>query len=82
MTRRRSTRAARTALALVAASLLTVGGAACSRDQDPGIVPTASTRAGDTTQPPRLLEPCPPGGPDADTPAAGCVDEDGNVLHP
>ena len=64
---------------LALALLLAVG--ACSRDQDPGIVPTASTRPGDTTLPPQLLGECPPGGPDATTPPAGCVDEDGVVQH-
>ena len=66
---------------LVLAGAVLLGAAACSRDQDPGIVPSQSTVKGATTQPPRFLEPCPPGGPDATTPPAGCIDEDGNVLH-
>ena len=57
------------------------GAAACSRDQDPGIVPSESTVKGATTPPPQLPQDCPPGGPDATTPAAGCVDEDGNIQH-
>jgi hypothetical protein len=76
--RRRRIRGALLVAALVAAS---GAGAACSRDQDPGIVPAQTTVEGATTRPPQLLRECPPGGPDATTPAAGCVDEDGNVLH-
>jgi hypothetical protein len=64
---------------LTVALALAVG--ACSRDQDPGIVPTASTQAGGSTTIPQLLGECPPGGPDATTPPAGCVDEDGVVQH-
>jgi hypothetical protein len=55
--------------------------AACSSGQDPGLDETPTTRAGGSTPAPQLLEPCPPGGPDERSPAAGCVDEDGNVLH-
>ncbi len=65
--------------AALAVALL-LGAAACAKDQDPGI-PSAPTVEGQTTRPPQLLEECPPGGPDATTPPAGCVDEDGNVLH-
>jgi hypothetical protein len=67
----------RTATASV---LLVVALAACSSGQDPGLdeSPSGSTAS---TDPPQLLEPCPPGGPDASTPAAGCVDDDGNVVH-
>ncbi len=67
------------ALALALAGMVGVG--ACSRDQDPGIVEDVPTGNG-STEPPQLLEDCPPGGPDATTASAGCVDEDGNVLHP
>jgi hypothetical protein len=70
----------RIAGALVAGTLL-LGAGACARDQDPGLVPSASTVEGATT-PHQLLQDCPPGGPDATTPAAGCVDADGNVLRP
>ncbi len=61
----------------LAAALLLV--AACSSGQDPGITPTSGTGPSTTS---RMLEPCPPGGPDATTPPAGCLDEDGNVLRP
>jgi hypothetical protein len=60
---------------LVAALLL----AACSSGQDPG-VPTAPGDSSPATTS-RALEACPPGGPDATTPAAGCLDEDGMVVH-
>ena len=67
---------------LVAATVLLLGAGACARDQDPGIEPTGTTVEGATTEPPRFLGPCPPGGPDATTPPAGCVDDEGNVLRP
>ena len=58
--------------------------AACSSGQDPGVdpgmQPSPTGDRGSTTTP-QLLEPCPPGGPDATTPAAGCVDEDGVVQR-
>jgi len=73
---------ARRAVARVAvAAVLLVGVGACARDQDPGIEPTGSSVEGPTS-PPRFPEACPPGGPDATTPAAGCVDPDGNILRP
>ena len=63
---------------LAPALLLVVAAVACSADQDPGISP--STGSGPSTTS-RTLERCPPGGPDATTPPAGCLDEDGNVLR-
>lgn len=51
---------------------------ACSSQQDPGIAPGTADRTETTS---RLLEPCPPGGPDETTPAAGCLDADGNVVR-
>lgn len=63
--------------AVVVVALLAVMG--CSSTQEPGIAP--STSAGPSTTS-RTLAPCPPGGPDATTPAAGCLDEDGSVVHP
>lgn len=63
------------ALLLVAALAV----AACS-DQDPGLDPSL-TPGGDDA-PPATLGPCPPGGPDDTTPAAGCLDDDGTVLRP
>jgi hypothetical protein len=56
-----------------------VATAACSSGQDPGLTP--STDAGPTTTS-HTLSPCPPGGPDATTPAAGCLAEDGTVIRP
>ncbi len=53
--------------------------AACSSGQDPGITPTTDPGPTTTSQ---TLQPCPDGGPDASTPAAGCLDEDGGVLRP
>jgi len=52
---------------------------ACSSGQDPGLSP--STDGGPTTTS-QTLHPCPPGGPDATTPAAGCLDADGTVVRP
>lgn len=51
--------------------------ASCSDDQAPGV-------DRDNQKPvitSRVLEPCPDGGPDATTPAAGCLDDDGNVVR-
>jgi hypothetical protein len=53
--------------------------AACASSQDPGITP--STSGGSVTTS-RSLQPCPAGGPDATTPAAGCIGKDGAVLRP
>lgn len=53
--------------------------AACASGQDPGITP--STAGGSVTTS-RALQPCPAGGPDATTPAAGCIGKDGAVLRP
>lgn len=64
----------------LALGALLLAGAACSSDQDPGLEPAPSGSRGSTSTP-QLLQPCPPGGPDETTPPAGCVDEDGNVLH-
>lgn len=58
---------------------LVFGVAACSSGQDPGIAPNSSGGSVTTS---RTLAPCPPGGPDATTPAAGCLDEDGVVVRP
>jgi hypothetical protein len=52
--------------------------AACSSGQDPGVT---SVDGGPTTTS-RPLAPCPPGGPDATTPPAGCIGDDGSVLRP
>lgn len=53
--------------------------AGCASTQDPDIAPQTSGGPSTTS---RALGPCPPGGPDATTPAAGCLDEDGTVVHP
>jgi hypothetical protein len=61
------------ALALGTALLL----GACEADQDPGVDPgTGSGVTSDT------LPDCPRGGPDATTPAAGCISDDGTVQRP
>lgn len=55
--------------------------AACSpgQDQDPGVAPSNAPGPSTTSQ---VLQPCPPDGPDATTPAAGCLDPDGIVVRP
>ena len=63
--------------ALLALALL-VGAAGCAAGQDPEITP--GTGGGPSTTS-RALQPCPAGGPDATTPAAGCLDEDGAVQR-
>ena len=60
--------------ALVLAGLL---GAACAAEQDPGVVPDDGPAQTSVT-----LGRCPAGGPDATTPAAGCLGPDGRVLRP
>lgn len=52
--------------------------AACESDQDPRIDVDGDAPA----QTSDTLGPCPPGGPDQDTPPAGCLDEDGQVVRP
>ena len=69
----RAIRAAVVAVALAGAV------AACGSDQDPGFTPETPDGPSTTSH---LLESCPPGGPDATTPAAGCLNEDGKVVHP
>lgn len=66
---------ARWLAAAVAAASLT----ACSADQEPEMVPVEDPKTATTSQ---VLQPCPPGGPDASTPAAGCLDEDRTVQRP
>ncbi len=60
-------------------ALAVVALAACAADQEPELVPADGSTPSTTSQ---TLEPCPPGGPDATTPAAGCLDEDGAVQRP
>lgn len=67
-------RGAGVALALSAVLLL-----GCGQEQEPDVIPTDDDAPATTS---RLLEPCPPGGPDDTTPAAGCLDPDGVVQRP
>ncbi len=60
-------------LALAAGLLL-----GCSDEQDPGFAP-GGERPQSTSD---TLGQCPPDGPDATTPAAGCLDADGSVQRP
>lgn len=62
---------------LVAAIVLA---SACTSEQDPGV--PAMPDAGGPSTTSRVLEPCPPGGPDASTLPAGCLDDDGTVVRP
>jgi hypothetical protein len=62
-----------------AAVVLVLALAACEADQDPGLDPSVvegTARTSDT------LGACPPGGPDATTPEAGCLGPDGSVQRP
>jgi len=67
----------RAALAVALTFSLTL--VACSSEQDPGLTP-APADGTETTS--RTLQPCPEGGPDATTPAAGCLAGDGSVVRP
>jgi hypothetical protein len=72
----------RTGRAVAAAAvglLLTVGVAACGSDQNPGLDQPSGSGGPTTTG--HFLGRCPPGGPDATTPAAGCLDAQGRVQH-
>lgn len=59
---------------VVLAVVMMVG---CADDQDPGLEP--GNDAPITTS--NTLGQCPPGGPDATTPAAGCLDPDGQLQQ-
>lgn len=61
---------------IVAAVLLAT---ACAARQEPGL--TTTSELGPTTTS-HTLGPCPEGGPDATTPAAGCLDPTGVVVRP
>lgn len=52
--------------------------AGCSDGQDPGLAP-GGERPESTSN---TLGQCPPDGPDATTPAAGCIDAGGQVRRP
>jgi hypothetical protein len=71
-------RALRGLAVLIVAVAPAVGG--CGSGQEPGMtVDDGADRPSTTSQ---LLEPCPPGGPDETTPAAGCLGPDGGVRRP
>ncbi len=61
--------------AAAAAAVLIAG---CGAGQDPGVEPVGGDGGARTTS--NTLPDCPPGGPDASTPA-GCLDEDGTVVR-
>ena len=62
-------------LAVLALGAVLVLGA-CEADQDPGLDPgTGPAVTSDT------LPDCPRGGPDATTPPAGCIGDDGSVVR-
>lgn len=65
-------------LLLALAALILV--AACESSQDPGLDPGAGTDGPAPTS--DTLPDCPPGGPDATTPDAGCLADDGTVRRP
>lgn len=67
----------RATAALVLAVVLVLAG--CSDEQDPGLVPGPSDPTAETSD---TLGRCPAGGPDATTPSAGCLADDGTVQHP
>ena len=66
----------RRSVAAALAIALTLFG--CTDSQDPGLDP-GSGEPGTTSN---TLGQCPPGGPDATTPSAGCIGDDGQVLRP
>ena len=70
-------RAPRLAVLVVAAALSL---AACESSQDPGLDPGIGTDGPAPTS--DTLPDCPPGGPDATTPEAGCLGPGGSVLRP
>ena len=53
--------------------------AGCSSAQDPSLV---DDHPGGSVTTSHTLGTCPPGGPDATTPAAGCLDSQGRVQRP
>lgn len=63
---------------LLVAAALTLALAGCADQQDPGLVESPDEPA--TTS--NTLGQCPDDGPDATTPAAGCLGPDGQVLRP
>lgn len=67
----------RRAAGAVLALALALG--ACESEQDPGLDPGAVDGPAQTSD---TLGACPPGGPDATTPDAGCLGPDGSVQRP
>jgi hypothetical protein len=66
--------------AAAAAALLALGPlGACGSEQDPGLEPSGTQGGPATTS--HLLEACPAPGSGATIPLAGCLDEDGKVVH-
>jgi hypothetical protein len=65
-------------LAVLLVTTAAVG--ACGSGQEPGMTVDDDGDRPSTTS--RLLEPCPAGGPDGTTPAAGCLGPDGVVRRP
>ena len=61
---------------LVALLALLASAASCVQD-NPGLAPQQGPQITSDT-----LGACPPGGPDATTAPAGCLDEDGRVVRP
>ena len=61
---------------LLAAAVLTLAVVACEDGQDPGLTPQERPAGTSDT-----LGACPPGGPDATTPPAGCLGDDGTVRR-
>lgn len=66
----------RAAIGLALALALVAG---CAADQEPDLVPPSGSGPSTTS---KTLSACPPGGPDATTPAAGCVGPHGKVERP
>jgi len=64
---------------LLAAALALALLAGCESAQDPGLAPGATDGPAPTSD---TLPDCPPGGPDATTPDAGCLGADGTVRRP
>jgi hypothetical protein len=67
----------RRAVVVLLAAVLALG--ACESDQDPGLDPGLVDGPAPTSD---TLGVCPPGGPDATTPSAGCLGPDGSVQRP
>ena len=69
----------RSAVGAVAIAIALFG---CSDSQDPGLDPGLDAGVEEPGTTSNTLGQCPPGGPDATTPPAGCIGDDGQVLNP